>query len=116
MTGQWRARVECDPVDFARDQVRILLAESLSDGRRMALPVKVELGDLNAPDVVADTGGPMDPFVVLTEGAALALFEALARHFIGTSDIAQLRRDLEAERRRVDALIAGIGRVGGVTA
>lgn len=112
MTISWRAVVQCDPGDFQRDRVRILLAEDSAAGRRMVLPVKLERG---APTSATAYEGPVpDPFLILPEEAAAALFNALALHFIGTNDVERLRRELVAERARVDALIAGLGRVGGV--
>ena len=111
----WRAVVQSDPADFFRDQVRILLVNDGEEGRCVALPATVEMGE-PIPRLEAVTIEPPQPFMVLPTGAASALFEALARHFIGTSDIERLRRELLAERTRVDKLIAGIGRLGGVTA
>lgn len=113
MSFEWRARVSHDPSHFARDQVHILLARRDPDGLRMAAPVEVVLGEPTDPLVQTDESPP--PFLALPAEAAEVLFNALAAHFCGTSDVVRLSRDLAAERRRVDALIAGIGRTGGVT-
>jgi hypothetical protein len=113
--GAWRAVVQCDESDFQRDRLRILLAVDGAEGRRVAQPVKVEMGEPFTSYAQIMESPPPEAFLTLPEPAAVALFKALARRFIGTSDVERLRRDLEAERRRVDALIAGLGRVGGVT-
>lgn len=42
----------------------------------------------------------------ITEDVAKSLLEALAEYFGGTGDTRQLRKDYEAERARVDKLIA----------
>jgi hypothetical protein len=112
MTVRWRAHVLRDSYDFQVDRVRILLAEDGADGRRTVLPVKVETGE--PADPIVSEGPPPEAFLTLPAEAGEALFSALAEYFIGTSDIVRLSRDLAAERKRVDALIAGIGRTGGV--
>lgn len=108
MSFEWRARVSHDPSHFALDQVHILLARRDPDGLRMAAPVEVVLGEPTDPLVQPDE--TLAPFLTLPTEAAEALFEVLAAHFCGTSDVVRLSRDLAAERRRVDSLIAGIGR------
>lgn len=108
----WRAVVQCDLADFHLDRVRILLAENRDGKQCMALPVEMAMGPPADPMVVSDT--PVEPFLTLPEEAATALFNALARHFVGTDNVDRLRRELQAERARVDALIAGFGRVGGM--
>lgn len=112
MSYEWRARVSHDPSHFARDQVHILLARRDPEGLRLAAPAEVVLGEPTDPLVQSDEPAA---FLALPAEAAEALFNALAAHFCGTSDVVRLSRDLVAERRRVDALIAGIGRTGGVT-
>jgi hypothetical protein len=109
-TATWRVRVNQDISSFARDRVDILLAARNQDGIRLAEPVAWTLGDPQDPAVAPDVE-PL-PWLVLPTEAAQALFDALAAHFLGTSDVIRLSRDLAAERRRVDALIAGIGRIG----
>lgn len=49
--------------------------------------------------------GAMPPMLSLPAEAARALHDALSRHFGGTSDTLQLRKDYDAERARVDRLV-----------
>jgi hypothetical protein len=110
--GSWRARVNQDASDFARDRVEILLAVRDHDGVRLVLPVQIELGEPTDPHIAPAPDDVLAPWLTLPGDAARVLFDALAAHFLGTSDVVRLSRDLAAERRRVDALIAGIGRMG----
>jgi hypothetical protein len=108
----WRARVNQDASDFARDRVQILLAVRDHDGVRLVLPAQVELGEPTDPHIAPAADDVPAPWLTLPGDAARVLFNALAAHFLGTSDVVRLSQDLAAERRRVDALIAGIGRLG----
>jgi hypothetical protein len=50
-----------------------------------------------------------NPWLRISEAPARALYEALADHFgHGSNDVRALRRDYEAERARVDKLIANL--------
>jgi hypothetical protein len=57
------------------------------------------------------TQAPDESWVVLPDDAARALYEALGRHYGGTgADVTALRRDYDAERKRVDGFIAHLTR------
>lgn len=107
----WRARTIDSGNDFARDRVCLLLAEDTDNGRRILKPVPMIMDVPHDPLVAS--AEPYEPSLSMPTDAAFALFEALATHFLGTSDVGNLRRQLEAERARVDKLIAGIGHLGG---
>lgn len=109
--SEWRARIVDDPMDFQMDRVSILLAEDATEGRRLARPAVITMGPFVDRNVSLDP--PPVPFLTLPVSAAAALFDTLAVYFLGTSDVERLRRDLIAERARVDKLIAGIGHLGG---
>jgi hypothetical protein len=54
------------------------------------------------PDAAA---AHQDPFLRIEDDMARAVLDALAAHYGGTLDARQLRKDYEAERRRVDKMI-----------
>lgn len=62
-------------------------------------------------DPIPDDGRQPKPTLRLTNETALALLEALARHYHGTENTRTLRKDYEAERRRVDQLTAALAGV-----
>jgi hypothetical protein len=106
----WRARIEQDTADFAADRVNILLAKRTPGGLRLALPAAVNLGDPTDPG----EGLPAEervPFLIVPNEVAQVLFNALAAHFVGTSDVVRLARELEHERRRVDTLLCSLDRL-----
>lgn len=60
---------------------------------------------------VDDTAVYTEPSLTMPEPMARALLDGLAAHFGGTGELLTLRRDYEAERKRVDQMIdALIGR------
>lgn len=59
-----------------------------------------DLPDPPAPDVA--------PTLQLGDNEARALLEALARHYGGADDVRALRRDYDAERKRVDTLTSAL--------
>lgn len=59
--------------------------------------------------------GAIGPTLDIPEEVARALLDALTRHFHGGSDTRQLRADYDAERARVDRLIAIIAPPAGIT-
>lgn len=53
----------------------------------------------------------VEPTLRLNNEAALALLDALTRHYQGAEDTRALRRDYDAERKRVDQLTATLGTI-----
>jgi hypothetical protein len=60
---------------------------------------------------MAPDGLISEPTMTLDDGSARALLDALSRHYEGAEDTRALRRDYDAERKRVDTLI---GHLSGV--
>lgn len=95
-----RAYVETDIRRL--DLVAIHLQRKFNDGQvDIAKFEDVEWARNVDPASVIDEPAPLR----LTEDEARALYEALARHFGGAPDMAQLRADYNDERKRVDRLI-----------
>lgn len=101
---------------FARDEIEIRIAARTHDNQRLiAEPIKIEL----APYV--DNAGPilMEPTVFPRE-LAEALYNAIGHTLTGIDkpydEIVRLRRELNKEHARVDALISGIGSLGDTNA
>lgn len=67
----------------------------------------VELGFHSARWQPVDPGED-PPTITIPDEVARALLDALAAHYGGTGDTRQLRRDYDAERARVDRLIAAL--------
>lgn len=67
-------------------------------------------GGDTATYVGPDTGPvePSEPVLRLTNEQAMALLQELNRFFDGGEDTRSLRRDYDAERRRVDALMVAL--------
>lgn len=90
-----RANVEFDPISWA-----VRVAISPQDGAVMLW------GPTTTASTEANVRLPDDAWLHLPEDTARALFEALADHFVhSTHDARALRRDYEAERKRVDLFI-----------
>lgn len=51
------------------------------------------------------TEPPPDTALVLPEDIAKELYEALAKYFVGMSDVAQMAETLRVERRRFDKVL-----------
>ena len=101
----WEARVIDDPM---RDSVRLALFRHRGDGQ-----VEVVTGIDPNTGLVSELhpeGTSRDPWTLpaLPYHLALPLLDALARHFGGTGDTRQLRKDYDAERARVDRLIGAV--------
>lgn len=60
---------------------------------------------------IGDPGTEIAPTLRLRDVDARALLEALVRHYNGAEDTRALRRDYDAERKRVDQLVATLGTV-----
>jgi len=66
------------------------------------------------PPTAALSDGVLEPTIVLPSDSGRALLEALVRHYNGAEDTRTLRRDYDAERRRVDEqnkVIADVARI-----
>lgn len=68
-----------------------------------------DLPDPPTPDIVA-------PTFQLGDSEARALLEALARHYAGAADVRALRRDYDAERKRVDLLTSALAGISSTLA
>jgi hypothetical protein len=55
-------------------------------------------------DEIEQDGSTVEPTMRLDNGTARALLDALASHYEGAEDTRALRRDYDAERKRVDKL------------
>lgn len=55
-----------------------------------------------------DPDGTAEPTLRLDDYSARALLDALTRHYQGAEDTRALRRDYDAERKRVDTLAAAL--------
>lgn len=110
--GGWQFRA-IGETSFVRDEIKLFLAARVPDGLRIALPAPVELDAPIDPFVATDT--PPEPFLRIPSEAAEALLQALATQLYGgetatlLGEVQRLRRELKAERLRVDRLIEGIG-------
>src|ERR1041384_2185262 len=86
--------------DFPLNALRVGL------GRRTAEGWLVVSGlDDTGPTITTVGEHEGGPLLSIPEDAARALYDALAAHFDGTSGARQLRRDYDAERKRVDRFI-----------
>lgn len=114
MRNGWRVMASSDGDNFMRDEIKLYIAYRDDDGIRAVKPIVLELDD-GASDSTATSDLP--PSVIPME-LAEAIFEALGYQLLGISEpyneIARLKRELKQERERVDKLISGIGRLGGV--
>ena len=94
----WRAGVQ---QDYMGGGIRFALVQPFGDGRRRVL--KSFDGTWNGDEIV-EGNTLVENWHMLPEAAARALLDALSQHFGGTGDTRQMRRDLDAERKRVDKL------------
>jgi len=113
--SQWRVRVSRDGAgSFMRDELSIFIGCAGPNGAHYALPIEIKLSEAFPIDTsVVPEFEPTRLPVELAE----VLFEALTFTLTGVADpvreIAQLRRQLSDANKRLDNLIAGIGRMGG---
>lgn len=97
LPGEWRAGVIHEnpfsrSLTFALGQVTGMGARSVTGLTRDGLTFE------DTPEAA------LPSTLSMPEDAARALHDALSRHFGGTGDTRQLRRDYDAERARVDQL------------
>lgn len=79
-----------------------------SDGSvDLLMPTDLTCRTLRGDELYAMPGDPR-PSLELDDEMALALLNALAAYFGGTSDVLTLRRDYDAERKRVDRMIEAL--------
>lgn len=93
------------------DLLTLSLAVSLveqRDGERPTRILRVLKGGDDTTyrwdDVPDSPGEPVEPTLRIGDSEARALLEALTRHYGGADDMRALRRDYDAERKRVDML------------
>lgn len=101
----WRAHVLYeDQLQSWDGALRLMLGRRIGRGaREVVLGIDPQGGPLMQR--IEDAEGTETPTMILPTGMALALLDALSRHFGGTGDMRQLRKDHDAERARVDKLI-----------
>ena len=102
--------------------IRVYLSgDFMADGLRVAI-LNEYAGDIDTPPqrriLRLDTDGGRweqvepavitEPTLTLPDEAARALLEELTRYYHGVEDTRALRRDYDAERGRVDALLAAV--------
>jgi len=73
-------------------------------------------GNLSSWDEMPADGALTEPTLTLDDDSAHALLDALTRHYQGAEDTRALRRDYDAERKRVDLLIGHLASVTGALA
>lgn len=106
----WRAHVLYeDPLQTWDGALRLVLGRRVNRTDRECV---VGIDAQSGPIMQRLEGGQYEsPTMILPTGMALALLDALARHFGGTGDVRQLRKDHDAERARVDKLIGTLSTV-----
>lgn len=92
----WRANVTHD---FAMDGVAIIIANDCGGDSINVLKPTEQVMESSPRDVY------IEPSLRIPDALGRALYDALAAHYAGTSDIRALRADLDQERRRTDRLI-----------
>ena len=90
-------------------QVWLTQTRNNSGGPVTTIGQPVDIVMVDHPD---HTAPPTEPTMRLPENAARALLDALSKHFGGTTDVMSLRRDYDAERKRVDRMIDHLTRGG----
>jgi hypothetical protein len=128
MGEQWRVKVE-HHYNFAADQVNVWIGQRNDLGDvRMVQAIHMDKEVSYPKDVMFVLGDPIntyqatEPTFAIPRELVQALFEALVPVMVGTDSanilglIRELRRERDDANRRLDALISGIGRLGGATA
>lgn len=100
----WRAFVEPDHVRLGRG-VAVHLGQDHGDGSFSILHPAELVVQRMEPDAAAVQ---QPPFLRIEDDMARGLLDALAAHYGGTADMRQLRKDYEAERARVDKMLAAL--------
>ena len=98
-----QAHVEYDPMRFG---VRMAVTRYAGECKTQV----ITWGELAMATVDRNMSVPDDAWLHLDEDIARAMYEALARHFGGSPDALSMRKDYDAERKRVDQFIAHLTR------
>lgn len=114
MSQGWRSYVE---QDFFRDRIKVYVTYRDHEGLKALKSFPIEL--VEVPTDPAQLIPPEVEPIEIPREVAETLLEALARALVGgTGDlldqIHRLQHELRKSEKRVDALINGIGRLGGV--
>jgi hypothetical protein len=105
----WRAHVLYeDRVLYEDGALRMALGRRIGRGAHECVVGIDAAGGLTLK--LAEEGTQVPTFL-LPSTVARALLDALAQHFGGTGDVRQLRKEHDAERARVDKLIATLSTV-----
>lgn len=99
--------------DFFTDGISVYVSQKHGGAPRQILHIAeggkwTRWTDLD-PHGAAEPGP--DPTIRLTDEAGRALLDALLRHYQGSGDYHELRKDYLAERKRVDDLLASMGQL-----
>lgn len=101
----WRAGVQ---QDWANASLRLCIVRTLGQGQiQVVKAINADDGltfDRGVEFETQDQSQQVQHWLSLPDGAARALLDALSQHYGGTGDTRQVRRDLDAERSRVDKL------------
>lgn len=113
----WRVHIESD-YRFALDQLQVVIAKRDDNGDMAYLkPLTFEVDPEFVMPSGVFVGQPEQITTLMPRELVEALFEAFGRYALHTDnpfrEIQRLRRDLDYANRRLDSLIAGIGRMGG---
>lgn len=107
--GEWKVLVE-QGYRFGADELEIFLAHKYDD---TLYPATLKVECSTEPLPATERTQP----AVIERQLGESLYNALGRTLTGITDpyneIARLKRELAAERLRLDKLIDGIGRLGG---
>lgn len=106
--------------DFACDSVRVAIVRDAGDHYDVLRPRQIlrltQEDGSRFPwweEIPNPAPATVEPTMRLGGEEARALLDALTRHFHGAEDTRALRRDYDAERKRVDGLIAAVTQVAG---
>lgn len=86
--------------DYVGMRVRIAIVQDFGAGRPSHILRHAASGHHEWVELGEDA--PVEPTLTLSTHEAVAVLDALTRHFHGAEDTRALRRDYDAERRRVD--------------
>lgn len=112
----WRVYPAPHVGTFARDQVGLWILNRTPDGSRLVAPTTLEPGDVLPEGETND----VPPSLTIDLDLAAALVDGLAPITIGLRDgdlvgyVKRLERERDKAVSQLDALIAGLGRMGGV--
>jgi hypothetical protein len=102
MSGEYRVHIDAHR-GFGRDALHVVLGRKV-DGDRWQV-----VRELSEDPVLEMVGAGLElPGFLVPAEAARALYDGLGQHFGGTADARQLRLDYDAERVRVDSLLAAL--------